>query len=884
MTREKKYWHALSTDVLFEAFKTSTSGLSESSVIQHEKKYGPNALPKGKQVYWWEVVVRQIMSPMIAILCIAAFVSFWLGDMAGVWVISFAVVLNTAIGFTQEWKANRAMSKLQEMVPMFAHVRREDRVVEIPARDVVPGDILLLHTGDRITADARLLEVVDLHVNEAPLTGESMPVKKQTGELQEGLLLADRVNMVYASTSVLSGHAVALVVQTGQETEFGKIAQLLSETEEEGTPLQKEFSRLARVIAWTVFVLVSVLFIVGVILGKDFFEMFELSVALAVAAIPDGLIVGLTLILAIGMQRIMKRGALVRRLVAAETLGSVSVICSDKTGTLTKGEMRVVTIATLDRCVNMDAFDQLPVSLLNRLSDVAHFCNDVEVVERKDGSFEVKGNPTDRALYFAVDALNGMVPRAQEFHERVGEIPFDSSYKYMVTRHAWNRETRLFVKGAPDRLLSFFSHAFEEKKPVAFGEKQKEAYEKQLHHLTRQGLRVVALGYRETGLEEKTISDNDLHHFVFLGFMGLRDPIREEARDQIIAAKKAGVRPFIVTGDHPETAKMIAKEAGISVGDDGVITGKELDSWSDEEWKKQLHHYSVVARAEPRHKIRLIQVFQSLGEVVAMTGDGVNDSPALKAADVGIAVGSGTEVAKMTADVVLLDDNLGTITAAIDEGRVIFENIRKVTTYLIAGSFTEIGLIGGSLLLGLPIPLTSVQILWINLMADSLPSAGLAFEPGESDRMHIPPRSRHEPVLNHQSTKMIACIAIATNAVLFGLYAWLVSSGVDLVKVRTMLFMAVGLDTLLFVFAVRSFRTSLFRMNPFSNKWLLLAVMIGFLFMVGISELPIFQGLLNIVPLEPKDWTLLVLIGIAKMLLIEGLKILFVFNQKKLSL
>lgn len=869
MSLHHPIWHHVSSQHVFDELHSSLAGLSEKDISTKRLKYGLNELPKEKPLAWWKIFAHQLASPFIVILFVAALMSGILGEWVDTWVILAAVLLNTLIGFFQEYKANHALVALQAMVQPRAHVRRDGRVFEIFASEIVPGDVLLLHTGDRVTADARLLDVVDLQINESALTGESLAVEKQTQELPLGTILSDRTNMVFAGTHVVAGHATAIVVATGIQTEFGKIAEVLSETTEGQTPLQQELAQFARWMAFLILVLILVVFSVGVVVGKNIIEMFELSVALAVAAIPEGLLVSVTIILALGMQRILKRRSLTRRLVAAETLGSVSVICLDKTGTITEGDMRVVSVFTLDESVPFESIPERKDGPIKKIFDVALLCNDAEIVEHQNGEFEIKGNPTDRALLLAAQSLGLGISVQKQTHARVGEIPFDSSHKYMVTRHLFGDETRLLMKGAPERILPFLSHAVVGKKIVSFSEQEKKTFETCVHKMTSEGLRVVALGYRDTTKEARSVHKEDLHAFIFLGFLGLRDPIRKEAHAQILAAKKAGVRTVIVTGDHPQTARIIAKEAGMTIGEEGIVTGVQLDRWSDEELQKKIEHIHIFARVEPQHKMRIIQAFQLRGDVVAMTGDGVNDAPALKAADIGIAVGSGTEVTKQVADLVLLDNDLGTITAAIEEGRIIFDNIRKVTVYLVAGSFTEMILIGGSLFLGLPLPLLPVQILWINMVADSFPSVGLTLEPGDKDVMSLSPRSRTEPILNREMMKIIFLIGVITNVVLFGLFLWLLKSEMTVTHVRSFLFVAVGVDSLLYVFAVKSLRRSLFHVSLFSNRWLLLSVCFGLLLMILAVEVPFFQTIFETTPLTVSDWGFILSIGIVKLLVIE---------------
>ncbi len=849
---------------------------TSAAVLKHFPKrtrthVGPNELPKEKPERWWMILVRQFLSPLIFVLIAAAAVSGWLGDLVDTGVILAAVVVNTVIGFFQELKASRSLIQLQSLIQPIALVRRNGREIEIPAREVVPGDILILQTGDQVTADARLLEAYELQTNEAPLTGESLPVAKQIEPLSKGTILAERTNMLFAGTSIVGGRGVAIVVATGVQSEIGKIAKLLSATAETQTPLQKQLNQLARWIAFTVTALVIVLFVLGLLTHRGVVDMFQMSIALAVAAIPEGLTISVTIILAIGMQRILKRRSLVRRLIAAETLGSVSVICSDKTGTITEGNMRVVSIITLEQTV--DAFTlrgTTHTGAMKHLLESLVLCNDAKLADGKDGKV-FRGSATEKALLsFAVDV--GMDPDVLiKQHPLIADIPFDSSRKYRLTEHVVDGASTLILLGAPSKIFAACRLTSSERS-------QLEAHEQKL---AEDGLRLVAVAHKPLSKKRGSLDVNDLKGFGFLGLVALQDPLRADVPAQILAARRAGIRTVIVTGDHPQTAQTIARQAGIAVTPESVVTGSELDGWSDEELQRRISRVSVFARVEPRHKIRIVSAWQQRGEVVAMTGDGVNDAPALKAADIGIALGSGTEVAKQASDLVLLDNNFATITSAIEEGRVIFDNIRKSSVYLLSGSFTEIILIAGSLLMGLPIPILPAQILWINLVADSFPNIGLTMEPGEKDVMKLPPRPRHESVLNQEMMTIIFTIGIVTNLVLFGFYLWLLHSTEDLGLIRSIMFAAVGIDSLIYVFVVKSFRQTIFRLNPFSNLWLIGGVAIGFVLMILALIHPFFQSIFEISPLALSDWLVILMIGILKLVVIEIAKECFIFKKKR---
>jgi P-type Ca2+ transporter type 2C len=872
-------WHAESISETLNHFSVDAkNGLSGQQVdLVHERGVF-NELPSKESDPWWKVFIRQFLSPLILVLIVAAVISALLHEWVDVGVITAAIMLNTLIGFVQEYKASRALEQLRSLIQPHAVVLRNGREEHIEARDIVEGDILLLHAGDQVTADARIIDAVEFMVSEAALTGESVPVKKQTEVMKEGVLLADRKNMVYAGTSVVGGRGRAVVVGIGFESEIGKIASLVEKTDESSTPLQEQLVRLARWIAIAVTVIVIVLFLYGIWQGQAIAEMFELSVALAVAAIPEGLVISVTIILAIGMQRILKRRSLVRRLVGAETLGSVSVICTDKTGTITEGEMRATHIATTDETILFDEVRHGEDKGVDQILLIASLCNDAIQVKNSDQQ-ELKGSSTERALLEAT-VEQGLDQQALlKEHPRDAEIPFDSVHKYMVTQHVWGSSHAWLLKGAPSRVLSFCSHYFSNGKKHKMTDEARDRIMTQEQALAEQGLRLMAFGFRSgvrTKLEKEHLKD-----FTFFGFIGLRDPLRKEVKQQIQDAKDAGVRTVMVTGDHPQTAWAIGVEAGLVAGPESVVVGSDLDEWSDEELERRVNRITIYARVEPRHKIRIVSAWQARGEVVAMTGDGVNDAPALKSADVGIAVGSGTEVAKQASDVVILDNDLGTITAAIEQGRVMFDNIRKTTVYLVAGSFTEIILIAGSIMMGLPLPLLSAQILWINLVADSLPSIGLAFEPGERDVMNIPPRGRKEPVLNKDMFWVIFIIGFVTNAVLFAVFIWLLGQTDDIGTVRSFMFAAVGIDSLFYVFAVKSFRQTIFQINPFSNLYLIGGVLIGFGMMIVALVHPFFQAIFEITPLHLSHWGLLLMIGLVKLVIIEIIKDLFLLRKKK---
>ncbi len=861
----KILWHNLDAQKVFQNLKSSNNGLVSLEAQKRILKYGKNELPKEKSNGWLKVLISQFTSPLIVILIIAVAISYFLHEYVDAGVILAAIVLNTIIGFVQEFKANRALDQLRVLVEPKATVFRNGTEQSLLAAEIVVGDVLILQTGDAVIADARIFESVDLISNESTLTGESAPVEKNTNKLPAKALLAERKNMVFAGTNIVGGRAKAVVVEIGANTELGKIANLVALTQELKTPLQIELGRLSKWIAVVIVILTIAFFAIGIFTGRGAVEMFETSVALAVAAIPEGLLVSVTIVLAIGMQRILKRKSLVRRLVAAETLGSVSVICSDKTGTITEGEMRVTDVVSFYETFEFDHSHEVGDGTIKEIFEVSALCNDAKYLN--DQETEVKGSPTEKSLLLALQGVDVDREQLIEEHERVAEIPFSSANKFMVTLNAWGASNRMLLKGSPENVLKFSSHVRKGKSNIKIGHDEKEEINKVVADLTSRGLRLIACGIKIT--KKDTVVKDDLGGFVFLGFIGLRDPVRSDARAQIEAAKAAGVRTIMITGDHPETARVIGREVGLVTGPESVVVGSELDQWSEHELSKRLNRISIFARVEPRHKIRVIQAWQLKGEVVAMAGDGVNDAPALKAADIGVALGSGTEVAKQSADLVLLDNDLGTITAAIEEGRVIFDNIRKITVYLFAGSFTEIALVGGSMLFGLPLPFLPAHILWVNLFADSFPNIGLTFEPAENDIMKSAPRPRGESILNREMVWITSLIGIIALGTLFGLFYWLLNTRSDIQEIRSIMFAALGINSLLYVFSVKSFRKTIFRVNPFSNLWLIGGIAAGFGLLLLALLHPFFQLIFQITPLSLSDWGLLLMIGFVMMVAIE---------------
>jgi len=821
----------------------SFSGLTSLEAKRRLKEEGPNELRKEQQFTSLKIILSQFKSPLIYILLLAGIVTLFLGDLKDSLVIFGAVLINTIVGFYQEQKAQKSLEVLKNLLTPQANVIRDDQQQIIKAKDLVVGDLVVLTIGTRIPADGVLVEATDLTVNEAILTGESMPAKK-TKALGERTKASKykKGNMVFAGTIVSSGIGKMLVTKTGMKTQVGKIGRRITKLEEEKTPLQIQIGRLARYLAVTVGAFALALFIFGEFLGYDLLEMFTISVAVAIAAIPEGLPISLTVILALGMQRILKRKALVRRLLAAETLGSVSVICADKTGTLTEGQMKVIEAVLEDDKQGKDL-----------LIKGALLCNDMR-------------DPLETAMKdWAEGQMN--FTKLKKQYPRLDEIPFNPKYKYIATLNKSREDNLLFFSGAPEIVLHKSDLNKEEIKN----------WEQKFKDLAEKGYRLVGFAYKK--VKAKEIERKDLHEFIWLGVLVYEDPIREGVKLILKQTQAAKIKVKIITGDYPSTALAVLKKLGLA--DNGlVLEGRDLEEMTEKDLQEKVKDVVLFARTTPEQKLKIVKALKSNGEVVAMMGDGVNDAPALKQADIGIVVGQSADVAKQTADIILLDSNFATVFQAIEGGRAIFENIRKVVLYLLSDSFSEVILIGGSLILGLPLPVTAVQILWINLVQDSFPAIALAFERQERGIMREMPRKKDEPILNNELKFLVFAIGIFTSLVLLGLFYLLTKGYLYLFDIRTVMFIALGIDSLFVVFACRSLRRPIFRYNPFSNKIISLSVFIGMSFILGAIYLPPLQRLLGTQPLGVREWIFLVSLGIFNLLAIEITKGVFIALKK----
>ena len=870
-----KFWHTQTTEQAFAELKSQPSGLSQAEATERTLQYGANEIQAAKRISAWEILLEQFKNILILILLGATAISLFLGH--GIESIAIAVIVLFAVllGFIQEYRAERAIEALRKMAAPTASVLRDGAEVKIPARELVPGDIILLHTGDRMPADARLLEAVNLQVEEAALTGESIAVEKHIEPLPiDQLPVGDRKNMVYAGTAATYGRGKALVVATGMQTEFGKIAQLLQTVETVRTPLQQNLDKVGTALARAAFVVVTIIVALGLFRGQPFVEMLIFGIALAVAVVPEALPAVVTISLAIGVQKMVKRNALIRRLPAVETLGSTSVICSDKTGTLTKDEMTVRKIFAAGQLFNVSGAGYSPVGefslngggpiaptiglqkllIAATLASDTHLVGDAQNVSGSD--WTIKGDPTEGALIVAAAKAGLQKESLDSEYPRVQEIPFSSETKRMTTLHQTNGNLTAYAKGAPEMILDScdWQLTVDGVKPLDDeGRKQALAM---AHGMAGEALRVLAISSKPDVTLETAQSG-----MTFLGLAGMIDPPRPEAKSAIAICEEAGIRAVMITGDHPVTAQAVARELGLfKTG--RVVTGAELEAMTEEQFQREVETIDVYARVSPSHKLRVVTALQANGHIVAMTGDGVNDAPSLKKADIGIAMGiTGTDVTKEAAAMMLTDDNFASIVAAVEEGRGVFENIKKYLMYLLSSNIGEIGLMAGSVLLGLPLPLTAVQILYVNLATDGLPALALAVDPPEKGLMKRKPRNPRTGIFTRPVVSLMLAGGIWSTLINLGLFIWATNSGRSQVEAMTMTFVSLVLIQFFKAYNFRSDRHSVFQ-KPFANKWLNTAIIWEIGLLLLIIYLPALHEPFNTFSLPLVDWLIILVLSL----------------------
>jgi len=923
-------WHALSREEVLEKLESGIEeGLSNKEAAKRLEKYGPNQLAEGKKTTFWEMVYEQLNNFVIIMLVVAAVISAFLGEVVNAGAIIAIVVLNTVMGVIQDSRAQQELEALKKMASPEAQVLRDRRRVSLPARELVPGDIVFLETGNFIPADVRLIEAVNLKIEEAALTGESVPVEKNAASVIDSeASLGDRKNTAFSGTVVTYGRGKGIVVSTGMHTQLGLIATMLQSVEEEETPLQRRLDELGKTLGWASLVISGLVFLSGWIEGGDILEMFMIAVSLAIAAVPEGLPAVVTISLALGMREMVKKHALIRRLSSVETLGSATVICSDKTGTLTQNAMTVTRICVDGKALEVTGSGYTPTGDFlddGKKADVHDFPgistalwvgtlnNDSHLEEAfEDGNkmFRIIGDPTEGSILVAAAKAGAHAEVLNVAYPRSGEVPFDSERKRMITVHTVKEPAEkdlspfkgnnkkesyvIAVKGAPDVVLKLCNRVqkMDNTHEILSDKKRKEITAAN-DEMTKDALRVLGMAYRVVSAKPDEVDSESLEKdLIFAGLVGMIDPAREEVKPALMKAIGAGIRTIMITGDYPNTAKAIAESIGLLRPGHKVRTGADVDTMSDNALQDEVDEIDVFARVSPEHKMRIVNALRAQDHVVAMTGDGVNDAPAIKAADIGVAMGiTGTDVAKETADMVLTDDNYASIVSAVEQGRVIYSNIRKFVYYLISCNMAEIMIIfiptmfGRFLFpeaaaLGLLSPLEPIQLLWLNLVTDGAPALALGTEKGDPDIMDQPPRPAKEPIINRL---MLTGVIVQTIAITV---TTLIAFAIGLKHqnahyAETMAFATLVFSELIRAYTSRSERTPILKAGVFSNKWMNWAVLGSSALMLLVMYVPFLQKIFNTVPLGWVEWRLIIPLFLVPSVAAEAVKYIMAVRDKK---
>jgi len=883
-------WYAMPVQEVLKRLDASAEGLSRAEAARRLEKYGPNTLKEGKKISPWEIFFGQFKNFLILLLLAATVISLFLGETLDASVIFAIVVASALLGFYQEFRAEKAMEALKAMSSPTATVIRDGEEIEIPCADVVPGDIVLLTAGDRMPADGRLIEAINCRIDEASLTGESTAVSKDArAVLPDEASIGDRKNMVFAATVMTYGRGRGVVTGTGMETEFGRIAKMLQEVEEEPSPLALKMDYIGKRLGIACLVICAVVMGLGIFRGNPILEMFIWAVSLAIAAVPEALAAVVTGALAIGVQRAAKRNAIVRRLPAVETLGCTTVICSDKTGTLTKNEMTIRQLYVGSRVIEVGGVGFEPAGAftadsqpLDATSDptlktmlmVGMLCNDANLLQA-NGTWRIKGDPTEGAFVVAAAKAKLDAGDLRKSWPRIGEIPFESERKRMSTVHQPPEgEPLACVKGAPELILERCTHWERNGQRETLTEETRRQILDANDRMAKSALRVLGVASRPVPNPSPTYAPDTLENdLTFLGLAGMIDPPREEVKKAIRDCQASGIRTVMVTGDHKLTAVAIARELGI-LGGDGTrerkaLEGRELDKMSEEQLAAIVEDVAVYARVSPEHKMKIVGAWKSKKHVVAMTGDGVNDAPALKRADIGVAMGiTGTDVTREASDMVLMDDNFATIVAAVEEGRIIYDNIKKYLTFLLSCNVAEVMVLGMAGVIGWALPMVALQILWVNLTTDGLPALALGVEPPEPDLMGRPPRDPDEPVF---SGSVLVVLSVMSLLIFVGVmpifYEYWQAEG--LAKAQTMALATMVMYELFYAFNCRSLRYTLPQIGIFTNKWLLPAVLSSVLLLLAVIYIPSWGMAFHTVPLNFGDWDVIFIAAGGSFLLIE---------------
>lgn len=857
-------------DTLSELNTNAFSGLSEDEVSKRQEKYGKNMLTAAKSKSLLMLFFEQLNDVLIYILLAAAIISGFLGEISDACIIGIVILINAVVGVIQEAKAEKALEALKKLSTPKAIVKRNGKTFEIPSEEVVPGDIVVIDAGRYIPCDLRLIESANLKIEESALTGESVPVDKDCTIClnDNNTPLGDQKNMAFMSTLVSYGRGLGVAIGTGMDTEIGKIAKMLNSSEKEITPLQKKLAELGKLLGIASIGICGIMFIVGVFQQRDMFEMFLTAISLAVAAIPEGLPAIVTIVLAIGVQKMIKQNAIVRKLPAVETLGAVNIICSDKTGTLTQNKMTVTKFyadGILEDISKSDIKNDVHRMLLENII----LCNDASI-----SSDAKSGDPTEIALLEA-GKKHGIFKKILDTeHERANELPFDSDRKLMTTVNKYGDKYYVMTKGAVDNLIKLSTKAYINNKFVDLTDEVKKSILNASDSMSRSALRVLASAFKISDTPEIP-SDSMESDLIFIGLVGMIDPPREEVKDSIKTCKVSGIETVMITGDHKNTAYAIAKELGIVSSENQAISGAEIDNMTDEQLSSAIDHLRVFARVSPEHKVKIVNAFKSKGNIVSMTGDGVNDAPSLKTADIGVAMGmSGTDVAKGAADMVLTDDNFSTIVKAIEEGRNIFNNIKKSIVFLLSCNLGEIITLFGAILLGWASPLKPIHILWVNLITDTLPAISLGMDPGDPDVMKEKPRNPKESLFAGSTGKFTIF-----NGLLIGilsLSAFRIGAALypnSTVHAQTMAFVVLSVSQLFHSLNLRHPKKSIFQLGVFSNRYLIGSIVVGIILQNIVIQVPTLASIFKVYVLSLRDWGIVGALSISPLIINEIIKV-----------
>lgn len=890
-------WYNKSSYEVLKELNSSKDGLSDELAKKRLEEFGPNELKKEEKKPFLKKLADQFLDPMIIILILASIVSAIVGEVVDSLIIVAIVIVNAILSLRQEGKAEEAIAALQKMSSPKAKVIRDGKQTEIDSALLVPGDYIILETGDIVPADLRLVDSKNLKIDESSLTGESVPVEKYADIVYEGKKeIGDRENIAYSSTIISYGRGAGVVIETGSNTEIGKIATSIATVDREETPLQKKLAGLSKTLGILVIAVCVVVLGVGIIYKHHFLEMFMTAISLAVAAVPEGLPAIVTIVLSIGMGKMAEKHAIVKKLLAVETLGTTNVICSDKTGTLTQNEMTVTKAYVTGKVLEVTgtgyepvgdiildnekvAFNEMPD--LRLLSSIAALTNDAKL-SNNDGVYSILGDPTEGALLTFAEKQGIQIDDLNKEYERIAEIPFDSARKMMTTLHEniFEGKVTAFTKGAPDIIVANCKYYIDNCEVKEMTEDVRAEIMAANYGFATNALRVLAYSYRNFDkLPDKLISETVETEMIFVGLTGMIDPARPEVVGAIKECKTAGITPIMITGDYLETGFAIAKELGIAENKSQAIMGRELNEMNDNELRKIVKEKRVFTRVSPENKVQIVKALKENGNIVAMTGDGVNDAPAIKRADIGIAMGiTGTDVAKNTADVILTDDNFATIVNAVEEGRIIYSNIKKFVGYLLSCNIGEVLIVLISILLNLPVPLLPIQLLWLNLVTDSFPALALGVEKGDDDIMDIPPRDPNEPILDKQIKITVAVQSIAITIGTIGAYfiglKWFGTEGIGLEYARTMAFATLILSELLRAYSARSITKTIFHIGPFSNKKLVIATLASFVLMLIVMYVPGIRDVFGLDNIGPREWGVILIASFLPLVLGEIQKVI----------